>query len=199
VNFLAHLYLAGDREDLIIGNFIADHIKGETMMKYNNGVRQGIIMHRAIDYYTDTHPVVKQSVQRLRPKYRKYSGVIVDMFYDHFLAKGWINYSIKSLKDFTESRYRVLFDNISLLPPRSQRILPYMANQNWLAGYAELDGLHSALSGMSRRTTFESNMELAINDLSINYVDYKNEFEEFFPDLCLYAEREFASIIRNRL
>jgi acyl carrier protein phosphodiesterase len=193
VNYLAHLYLAGQNEDLIIGNFIADHIKGNGIDRFRAGIRQGIFMHRAIDVYTDTHPVVRQSIERLRPTYRKYSGVIIDMFYDHFLANCWDQYSDQSLLHFTKSMYDLLFRNYDILPARSQRLLPHMVQHNWLVSYASLGGLQQALTGMSHRTTFVSKMENAVNDLQKGYKYYQEEFHEYFPQLCDFVKREYAS------
>src|SRR6185312_17177742 len=93
MNFLAHLYLAGEDNELILGNFIADAVKGHAFDKYPAQVAKGILMHRSIDYFSDTHPVYLQTVHRLAPTYHKFSGVITDMFYDHFLASSWSDYS----------------------------------------------------------------------------------------------------------
>lgn len=198
MNYLAHLYLSGEREEVIIGNFIADHVKGNGIEVYNETIRQGIRMHRAVDHYTDSHPIVRQSIARLRPVYRKYSGVIVDMYYDHFLAADWKEYSSVSLQAFTTSRYRILLENMAVLPPRSQRIIPHMARYNWLKSYGSLAGLQQALSGMSGRTSFLSRMEHAIGDLRDGYDIYRNEFRLFFPELCRYAELEFSDLVRNK-
>jgi len=194
VNYLAHLYLAGENTDLVIGNFIADHIKGNGIEQFNEKIRQGILMHRAIDEFTDSHPVVRKSIERLRPTYRKYSGVIVDMFYDHFLASTWNQYSNESLLNFTTSRYELLFQNFNILPPRAQRLLPHMARHNWLMSYARFEGLQQALTGMSHRTTYISKMEDAVNDLWNSYDCYLEEFQEYFPKLCNYVRSDFGSI-----
>jgi len=178
VNYLAHLFLAGENNNLVIGNFIADHIKGNGIDRFSDEIRKGIRMHRKIDEYTDTHPVVKRSIERLRPVYRKYSGVIVDMFYDHFLADSWDQYSAESLISFTTRKYDLLFRNFDILPARAQRLLPHMASHNWLMSYARIEGLQQALTGMSHRTTFNSKMELAVNDLKKCYDCYRAEFQE---------------------
>lgn len=199
MNYLAHLYLAGENEDLVIGNFIADHIKGNGINGFNDGIRKGIGMHRAIDEYTDTHPVVRQSIERLRPTYRKYSGVIVDMFYDHFLAHNWQQYSHESLLAFTTGKYDLLFRNFNILPARTQRLLPHMARFNWLMAYARLEGLQQALTGMSHRTTFNSKMENAVNDLRESYSSYNTEFQDYFPQLCEFVKNEFGGLVMSRL
>lgn len=195
MNYLAHLYLAEENTELIIGNFIADHIKGNGIYQYNEAIRTGILMHRAIDEFTDRHPLVRKSVERLRPSYRKYSAVIVDMFYDHFLASNWDEWSNVSLLAFTTSRYEILFHHFNLLPARAQRILPHMARHNWLMEYARFEGLEHALTGMSNRTTFISRMEHAVHDLKNGYDNYHEEFREFFPELRNFVKTEYGNLL----
>ena len=110
MNFLAHLFLSGENDDIIIGNFIADAVKGRYIEKYNEKIRYGIKLHREIDNYTDNHPVFKQSRKRLLHKYHKFSGVIVDMYYDHFLAVNWSDYSDENLEAFVSNAYKILTD-----------------------------------------------------------------------------------------
>lgn len=189
MNFLAHLYLSGDDEDLIIGNFIADMVKGRQIENFQNGVVKGIELHRKIDYFTDTHPVVDQSKRRLRNKYRLYSAVIVDMFYDHFLAVNWSDYSRLPLSKFVGHAYGLLLRNYFLLPVRAKNVLPFMIASNWLVNYAHLDKLHSHFQGLARRTPFKSGMENAVEDLKKNYDEFSSEFSTFFPELISYVER----------
>jgi acyl carrier protein phosphodiesterase len=199
MNYLAHLFLSGENEKIIVGNFIADHVKGRAIDNYDSEIREGIRMHRTIDEFTDTHPIVRESVSRLRPVYSKYAGVIVDMYYDHFLAANWHRYSDEDLGEYTNSRFTILFRYYSILPPRAQRILPPMANHNWLEGYSRLDGLQQALAGMSSRTRFISNMEHAVSDLRDSYSNYRQEFFDFFPELWTYVGNEYGYLIRNKL
>lgn len=187
MNYLAHLYLAGKESDKIIGNFIADAVKGNDYLNYSPGIRNGILMHRRVDSFTDSHPVVKESIKRLRPGYHKYAGVIVDMFYDHFLACFWDDYSDENLLDFTNHRFAVLINHYHILPQRIQRILPHMIRNNWLMAYASLDGLDKALTGISHRTAFVSRMEHAVEDLKSCYSCFESEFREFFPQLLEYV------------
>jgi acyl carrier protein phosphodiesterase len=183
MNFLAHLYLSGKEEDVIVGNFVADSVKGNFLNRFPEGMERGIKLHREIDHYTDNHPVVKESKNRLAPRYRMYAGVIVDIYYDHFLAKNWNDYSEEDLRKLVSRTYFLLFRRYSLLPPRSKKILPFMVAQNWLVGYRNLDVLQKVFNGMSRRTNHESGMENAIFDLEKDYQLYENEFKAFFPDI----------------
>ncbi len=191
MNYLAHLFLAGTHPEMILGNFIADHVKGSDVLNYSENTRKGISMHRAIDTFTDQHPVVKQSIARLRTDFRKYSGVIVDMYYDHYLSAHWDEYSPVDIHTFTKARYSTLNTFHSILPLRSARLLFFMEKQNWLLSYGNFDGLQQALNGMARRTTFESNMELAVVNLKAGYPEFRNEFRQFFPELQAFVKENF--------
>ena len=191
MNYLAHLFLAGTDPEMILGNFIADHVKGSDVLKYSDNVQKGISMHRAIDTFTDQHPVVKKSIARLRADFRKYAGVIVDMYYDHYLSAYWSDYSHQKLADFTKTRYDILNTFLPIIPARSARLLFYMEKQNWLLSYGSFDGMQQAFNGMSRRTTFESNMEFAVVNLKAGYPEFRHEFREFFPELQSYVNSNF--------
>jgi acyl carrier protein phosphodiesterase len=191
LNYLAHLFLAGTDPEMILGNFIADHVKGSDVLKYPENVQKGISMHRAIDSFTDQHPVVKQSIMKLRTDFRKYAGVIVDMYYDHYLSANWNEYSHIDLQTFTELKYDILNTFHAILPARSARLLFYMEKQNWLLSYGSLEGMQQAFNGMSRRTTFESNMEYAVVNLKAGYPEFGQEFRQFFPELQSYVHHNF--------
>src|ERR1035437_4832108 len=188
MNFLAHLYLSGNDDQLMIGNFIADSVKGSAFKNYPEGITKGIRLHRAIDYYSDNHPVFLQSVIRLRPKYRKYAGVIVDIFYDHFLAKNWKDYSEKPLEQYANEVHALMLKNIFHFPEKSLMFLKYAMRTKRLVSYATIDGIGETLSGMSRRTTFKSNMEFAANDLKENYSMFEKEFMDFFEDVRKFVK-----------
>jgi acyl carrier protein phosphodiesterase len=187
MNFLAHVFLSGTNEQLILGNLIADSVKGKMIDSFDEGVKKGIQLHRLIDQYTDNHFVVKRSKARLENTYKKYAGVIADIYYDHFLAANFPLYSPISLSQTAHTAYNILIRNFEILPPQSKRILPYMATQNWLEGYANLHDLQRVFNGMSRRASFVSGMENAILDLKKDYQDYEKDFFDFFPDLIKYA------------
>jgi acyl carrier protein phosphodiesterase len=189
MNFLAHLFLSGTEEDVIVGNFVADAVKGNSLHRFPEGMERGIRLHREIDHFTDQHAVVRASKSRLSPKYRMWAGVIVDLYYDHFLAKYWSEYSGEDLNRFVAGTYFLLIRRFHLLPPRSRRILPFMITQNWLVGYRDLDVLQKVFNGMSRRTSHPSGMENAILDLQADYLDYENEFRTFFPDIIKHIDQ----------
>ncbi|MFN8713091.1 MAG: ACP phosphodiesterase [Bacteroidota bacterium] len=183
MNFLAHFYLSGNSEPLLVGNLIGDAVKGRSLVAFSEPVQQGIRMHRAIDYFTDTHPAVSRSKDRLRSKFNHYSGVITDVFYDHILARNWSDYSDEPLAQYSQRIYGLLERHWLIFPPRIQFMFPYMKQNNWLLGYADVQGIHRALSGMAKRTAFVSHMEEAAQFLERDYLLYKQDFEIFFPSL----------------
>lgn len=183
MNYLAHIYLSGEDEQLKIGNFIADSVKGKKYSFFPDRIQKGIILHRAIDTYTDSHPVVKKSVHRLFPNYSHYSAVIVDILYDHFLAANWDDYSNVPLEEYAAGFYDLLNNNYEILPVRVQHFLPYMIEDNWLLSYASVDGIGRILHQMDYRTTNKSNMKLAVKELELYYSEFGEEFKIFFKDL----------------
>ena len=190
MNFLAHIYLSHDDENLVLGNFIADMVKGKQMEVFSPEIIRGIQLHRKIDMFTDTHEVFLKSKKRLSPKYRHYSGVLVDMFYDHFLAKYWKEFSDEDINDFVKNAYDILLKNYMILPSRAKKILPFMIASNWLVNYADMASLQKRLTGMAKRTTFESGMENAVYDLRENYDLFLQEFRTFFPQLEEFVRQE---------
>lgn len=181
MNFLSHLYLSGKSTEIIIGNFIGDFVKGAKMNDYPSEISKGIKLHREIDFFTDNHPVVLKSKDKLRAKHGHYAGVVVDMFYDHFLAVNWDLYHPQKLKIFADNIYALLQENIDYLPPGAQHMLPYMIKDNWLVSYADIKGIDKACKGIASRTKFASKMETATLLLEENYDEFKKEFESFLP------------------
>ena len=193
MNFLAHIYLSGTNPKTMVGNFIGDFVKGRNVLEqFEPEIAIGIELHRAIDEYTDHHPIVQNSKIRLRPKYRHYAAVIVDVFYDHLLSRFWSNYHTEPLEKFSARTYSIFEDNWKVLPQDVKNLLPYMIKHNWLLNYGTFDGIEKALTGMSRRTRHESKMEESIIDLKENYEAFKSEFELFFPDLKKHSEQFLA-------
>lgn len=183
MNFLAHLYLSGESKEIMIGNFIADSVTSKMARAYSSEIQKGIKLHHLIDEYTDSHPVVSESKDRLRDKYGLYSGVIIDIFYDHYLSKNFHKYSSISINQFANNIYSTLDDEFSILPPKVKHLLPYMKKHNWLVSYGNLEGMTSVLNGMSRRATFDSKMDESIEELKTHYDAFWNEFKRFFPQL----------------
>jgi acyl carrier protein phosphodiesterase len=193
MNYLAHIYLSGDNDELKIGNFIADSVKGKDYLDYPSEIQKGIVLHRAIDTFTDTHPIVSKSVQRLFERYGHYSRVIMDVLYDHFLAVNWKEYSEISLKEYTENFYQLLQDNSEVLPKTVQNFLPYMISDNWLYNYRKIEGIEKILFQMNRRIKFRAKMHLAVEELREFYEEFENEFRMFFEELRAFVKVEIKA------
>ncbi len=194
MNFLAHIYLSFGDDEITIGNFIADSIRGNKYKHLPDRIQKGILLHREIDTYTDAHPIPRVSSKRLHQNYSHYSRVIVDIFYDHFLAKNWKQYSETPLDIFVDKFYDLLEDNITILPDGTKRMIPYMISDNWLLNYAKMEGIGRVLSGMNRRTNNKSKMNFAILDLEENYEAFEVEFTEFFNELVAFSQQKYTSI-----
>jgi acyl carrier protein phosphodiesterase len=188
MNFLGHIFLSGEDNEILLGNFFADHVKGKTQHDYSLGIIKGIQLHRAIDHFTDHHPIVIQGVKRLNGDFGRYGSVIIDMYYDHFLASLWNEYHTIPLENFSVSIYDRLVPYLEIMPAKTQYMLPFMIHNNWLVTYAATEGLGRALNGMSNRARFPSGMESATAYLIDNYDEFKEEFRLFMPDIIAYTD-----------
>jgi len=194
MNFLAHIYLSGEDEGVTIGNFIADGIKGKRYQKYPQTIQKGILLHRAIDSYTDSHLTVRKSTKRLHENYGHYSGVIVDILYDHFLAKNWKDYSDVPLDVYVANFYETLRNSYEILPTRIQRMMPYMISDNWLLSYATVPGISKILNQMNVRTKGVSKMNFAVMELEEYYEEFEAEFTSFFAELIAFSQNKLAEL-----
>jgi len=194
MNFLAHIYLSGNDEFITIGNFIADGIRGKDYLSYPDNIQKGILLHRGIDTYTDSHPTVRQSTKRLHKNYGHYSGVIVDILYDHFLAKNWKQYSDIPLVNYVNDFYDSLQTHYDILPVRIQKMMPYMIADNWLLSYQSIEGITRVLEGMNRRTKNRSKMNLAVNELQEFYIEFEDDFTIFFEQLITFSKNKLTEL-----
>jgi acyl carrier protein phosphodiesterase len=183
MNFLAHIYLSGDNDLLKIGNFMADSIRGNRYLQYPDEIKKGILLHRFIDTFTDAHLIYRKSKHRLHEKYGHYSGVIMDIVYDHFLAKNWNHYSDEKLEEYSDSFYKLLQANYDILTEKTKGMLPYMMGRNWLVSYATLEGLEMILFQMDHRTKNRVHMHEAIAEIRQYYTEFEEEFTLFFEEL----------------
>lgn len=188
MNFLAHLSLSGSDEGLIIGNFIADSVKGSAFQSYPEAIQRGILLHRAIDRFTDSHPLVERSKSRLRPVYRKYSGVITDIYYDHFLASDWSSYFTVSLRTFSDGIEELFKRSLHHFPVHSKLFWEYTRRNDIPFAYSRPEMIRKVLTGMSRRARFASGMENAHVELQQDYLLFQQEFSAFYPELQKFAE-----------
>lgn len=194
MNFLAHIYLSGNNNLLKIGNFMADSVRGHRYLDYPDELRKGILLHRYIDTFTDAHPIYRKSKHRLHEKYGHYSGVIMDIVYDHFLAKNWNLYSEEPLEIYAEAFYKLLKENHSLLTEKTQKMIPYMIARNWLVSYATLEGLEMILFQMDYRTQHRANMQEAIVEVKNFYPQLEEEFTLFFEELRNHCEEKLKEL-----
>lgn len=194
MNFLAHAYLSFGQEEILVGNLVADFIKGKDIQQFSVDIQTGILLHREIDSFTDAHPLVKAGQSYLRPKFRHYSSVITDIFFDHFLAKHWERYSEIPLEIFALNTYHSLEKHLPELPLQFGEMFYWMKTQNWLLHYRELEGIQRTLNGMTRRAKFDSKM----NESTLFLVEKESEFEviffAFFKDLETFAKEKLSEI-----
>lgn len=183
MNYLAHIYLSFDHVELMVGNYIADHIKGNKIDDYPSMIQKGIVLHRWIDTFTDQHPLVRRSSRRLHPTQHHYSRVAVDMIYDHFLSTHWREYSKEPLEQFVRRFYQVVSEYKGNLPDETRRITPVMIERDWLLQYRELDRLNQSFYGLYIRTRKRSALNTAVSDLIRFYPEFEQDFLEFFPEL----------------
>lgn len=194
MNFLAHIFLSFGDDEISIGNFIADSIRGNRYTHLPENIQKGIVLHRAIDTYTDAHPMHKKSSKRLHPNQGHYSRVVIDVFYDHFLAKNWAEFAEEPLETFVDRFYNLLSDNYEILPEPTKKLMPYMIEDNWLLNYAHVEGIDRVLKGLYRRTGKRSNMDKAVLDLRKHYDLFESEFHTFFKDLSIFSLQKYKKL-----
>jgi acyl carrier protein phosphodiesterase len=193
LNYLAHAKLSFNDPDLLIGNMIADFVKGKAKFTFSEGIQRGINLHRAIDEFTDKHPASIEAKQCFRPHYRLYASAFIDIVYDHFLALDKNEFSITSLDNFSQDVYQQLENNIDVLPPRFQHILPSMKKYNWLYNYRYKEGIQKSFGGLVRRAKYMEESDTAFSLFNEHYNKLKECYDIFYPALKQYASEVRAS------
>ena len=197
MNYLAHLYLAalpadlskrpaslsGGCEESLVGSLLGDFVKGDGYDDYSTGIRQAILLHRWVDAYSNAHPVYCRSKRRIHSSYRHTKGILLDLFYDHFLARNWDQYAAEPLPAFTRRVYSALKVHLDILPPRLRQILPRMAADDWLLAYRDIANIGHALAGLSRRLSRENELHRGLDELRANYGELEGDFRAFFPEI----------------
>ena len=173
---------------------MADGVRGKQYENFPIDIQKGIVLHRAIDTFTDAHPLFRQSTKKLHSRYHHYSGVIVDMYYDHFLAKNWTNYHSENLTNYAANFYQSLTDNFQLLTPKTQNLLPYMVEYNWLVNYQSIPGLERILSQMDHRTKNQSLMRFATEELVAHYDEFEAEFSLFYNEVQQFSNNKLNEL-----
>jgi len=195
MNFLAHIYLSGDSKNILIGNFIGDYVKGKKFTGYPEEVIQGIMLHRKIDSFTDSHILTHSSKKIIAEKYGLYAGIVVDIYYDHFLSANWHLYSEIPLREYIQDRYRLLDSGFSIFPAGVKSWFPYFIKSNWLETYIHFNGLNMVFKRMSFRTSLPDHSEYAVSQLKENYDYLKENFLEFFTDLREMVQKDYDIIL----
>ncbi len=183
MNFLAHVYLSHDTEESIIGNLLGDFVKGRPEQHYDGEILKWIKIHRKIDFYTDSHAVVRSSKRLISQKRRRFSGIIVDIGFDHYLAKNWHEFSDEDFPKFVNKVYSILDTNNSILPPRLLALLPRLFSEDWFNMYRSLDGIDYVFNRMSKRIKRENTLAGSVDEITNNYSELEERFFRFFPDV----------------
>jgi acyl carrier protein phosphodiesterase len=183
VNHLAHALVAERAGGSIVGNLMGDFVKGRPEDRYGGALLAGIRLHRRVDVFADENEVFARSRVRILPPLRRYAGILVDIFYDHFLAKRWTEFADRPLRDFADAVYEELRTEHDALPPRMTGFVSYMIDTDLLVAYREREGIARAFAGMSRRIRHENPLNEAIGELDREYEALESDFLEFFPQL----------------
>jgi acyl carrier protein phosphodiesterase len=195
MNFLAHAWLAGDSSADRLGGLIGDFVKGPLPAGLPGPVAEGVRLHRAIDSFADGHPAFRNACRRVPAERRRAAGILVDMFFDHFLACRWAEFSDVALPAFTAGAYRLMAEHHSLLPARLQRILPWMAEDDWLASYRQPESISHALDRMAQRLSRPGLLAGAGSVLREDRAAFEADFLAFMPDARRFADAYRASRI----
>ena len=194
MNFLAHLYVSTLDEDFLTGSFIADSVKGRAIEALPVAAQQGVVVHRLLDGYTDSHIAFREAGERIKPDLGRWSGVVTDILFDHFLALRWGDFSTIRLTSFANRCYQILLQRIEWLPLQSRQILPYIIKDDWLTNYSNLNFLRRVFNGMHQRPALKSTMPVAVDSLLDNYQELSDCFDRLFPDAITYVRKEIVKL-----
>lgn len=183
MNFLAHEYLSKHHREIRVGNFLADFIRGNNLEKYSKEVQLGVELHRKIDEFTDSHELVHESKRMLHPRQGKYSSVLLDIYYDYFLAKNWNKFSEEPLQEFATSVYDDFWEMRKVFPEKVVKFLPNIRKQNWFYNYQFYWGIDKALHSIARRAKYSNTIKNSLQDLQELETELEANFLIFFPEL----------------
>jgi acyl carrier protein phosphodiesterase len=183
MNWLAHLLLSEPVVEAWIGSVAADWVKGERRLAFSAGIQRGFALHRVVDHFTDTHPVVERSVARIQSPYKRYAGVLIDVFYDHFLARNWGQYSDMPMRTFVDTVYAAFDAHAPHLPEQVNRGFFYMRRDDWLGSYVSTDGVALTLRRISGRLRPGNLLAEGAEQIAAHYDALNADFLEFFPQL----------------
>jgi acyl carrier protein phosphodiesterase len=195
VNYLAHAYLSFNQPAILAGNLISDFVKGKQHLQYPDEVRKGILLHRAIDAFTDEHATTREAKDIFRPHYRLYSSAFIDVSYDHFLANDWQQFTDdNSLSDFSQQVYSSLDNYVDVFPEPFRRMYPYMKQQNWLYNYRHMAGIERSFAGVVHRAAYLTDSQTAFKLFEENYHRLQQYYTDFFPAIQQFAYSTLQSL-----
>ncbi len=177
---------------------MGDYVKGRNYLLFPDQVKKGILIHRDIDTFTDMHQITSRNKQRVAPKYHKYAGIIIDIFYDHFLASLWDQFSDLPLQDFVNRTYDLLKRNYKVLPEAIKRWFPTFLENNWMMAYRTVDGIELVLERMSANTSLPNHAGYACEVLTDQYALFEEDFLEFFPLMVAFLEEKYEITIDEK-
>jgi acyl carrier protein phosphodiesterase len=195
VNYLAHAYLSFNQPAILAGNLISDFVKGKQHLQYPDEVRKGIMLHRAIDAFTDEHAATREAKNIFRPHYRLYSAAFIDVSYDHFLANDWQQFTDDdSLSHFSQQVYNSLENYVDVFPEPFRRMFPYMKQQNWLYNYRNRSGIERSFAGVVHRAAYLTDSQTAFKLFEENYHRLQQYYTDFFPSIQQFAYNTLQSL-----
>ena len=197
MNYLAHAYLSFNHKEILLGNMISDFVKGSSRFGYAVNVQHGIMLHRAIDSFTDTHEATKQAKEVFRKDYRLYSGPITDIVFDHYLANSAVYFNEYSLNHFTSNVYKTLEESSASFPPVFAQVFTYMRSENWLYNYRTQEGIRKSIRGLVRRATFLSDSETAFHLFKEHDALLNECFQNFFPSVKNFAKQQIEKLLAD--
>lgn len=188
MNLVAHQYLSFNNPSLQIGNLLGEVVKGNKFLEYPDEIKKGILLHRAIDHFTDSHSIVKKSTSYFHSSQHKYAPILVDLMYDYCLIKHWRKYHPTSFQIFKGSCYDLFMTNYENFPHRLQHMLDYLLQHDWFENYSSLKGIQITLNGLSRKTNFDNNLTNALSTMQLFEQDVEEDFLIFFPELVDFCK-----------
>ena len=189
MNYLAHIKLSGNNEEILLGNFMGDFVKGSHYNRYNNQIKKGILLHRFIDDFTDSHAKVKEDVKLLSKHIGRYAPVALDVYYDHLLTQNWEQFESQSLHVFCDDFYSTISKHKELLPDKCKFMFTYMKRDNWLKSYQNVSGVGKVLERMAKRAKYQSNLEHSIKHILDHKKQIDSGFVDFFNDITLKSKQ----------
>ncbi|WP_205508372.1 ACP phosphodiesterase [Longitalea arenae] len=183
MNYLAHAYLSFNQPAILAGNLLGDFVKGKQVNQFPDDVRKGILLHRAIDSFTDEHPATREAKIIFKPYYRLYSAAFIDVSYDHFLANDWQQFTDDSLQEFSQQVYLSLDKYRDVFPEPFKQVFPYMKQYNWLYNYRNRSGIERSFAGVVHRSQYLTDSQTAFKLFEDNYHKLQQYYADFFPAL----------------